>query len=407
MLYDCIIIGAGPAGLMAAGNMAREGLRVLVLEGSRQPGAKLLMCGGGRCNATNVRVTDKDYHSSCRHTLRHVLRHFSTADALGFFAGNGAPLECADDGCYFSADNKARTVLEALLSYARKSGAEIMCSNRVRSVAFKDDVFYIQGSPEVYSARNLLVATGGLSYPATGCDGSGYAFARHFGHNLIEPCPALTPLLAGNDVFAALAGIVVPLRLSLWAQGRKLAVREGPFLFTHNGFSGPVVLEIACDWLSCRQQGGELKADFFPSQNNEGVEFLLGQPPQPSLKNVITRILPERLAAVLLEQAKVDGSVPALSGRLTRKEKGSLGMVLRALPLPVRDVAGYAKAEITRGGVDLREVNGADLESRFQKGLFFAGEVLDVDGRIGGFNLHWAWASGVAAARAIIRRCRS
>lgn len=407
MLYDCIVIGAGAAGLMAAGEAARQGLSVLALEGNRQPGAKLLLCGGGRCNATNVRVTEKDYYSSCRHTLRHVLRHFSTADAVKFFADNGAPLECADDGCYFSADNRARTVLDALLSFCRKNGVQMMCNNRVRSIEFKSDVFYVQGTQDVYAARTLLVATGGLSYPATGCDGSGYTFARHFGHRLIEPRPALTPLIAGDEAFSSLAGIVVPLRLSLWAQGRKLAVSEGPFLFTHNGFSGPSVLEIASAWLACRQEGGGLRADFFPSQKDEEIDFLLGHAPQPSLKNVITRSLPERLAVVLLALAKVDGRLPALSGRLTREEKRSLGTVLRALPLPVRDVAGYAKAEITSGGVDLKEVNGADLESRLQRGLFFAGEVLDVNGRIGGFNLHWAWASGVAAARAIIKRCGS
>ncbi len=407
MLYDCIVVGAGAAGLMAAGEVVHQGLSVLVLEGNRQPGAKLLLCGGGRCNATNVRVTEKDYYSSCRHTLKHVLRHFSTTDTLRFFAANGAPLECAEDGCYFSADNKARTVLDALLRYCQQGGVQLLCNNRVRSLEVQNGVFHVFGMQEVFTARTLLVATGGLSYPATGCDGSGYIFARNFGHKLVDPRPALTPFIAGDEVFSSLAGIVVPLRLSLWAQGRKLAVSEGPFLFTHNGFSGPSVLEIASAWLDCRQEGGELRADFFSSQKDEGIDFLLGHAPQPSLKNVITRTLPERLAVVLLALAKVDGRLPALSGRLTREEKRSLGTALRALPLPVRDVAGYAKAEITSGGVDLKEVKGADLESRFQEGLFFAGEVLDVNGRIGGFNLHWAWASGIAAARAITRRCRS
>jgi predicted Rossmann fold flavoprotein len=392
---------------MAAGEVVHQGLSVLVLEGNRQPGAKLLLCGGGRCNATNVRVTEKDYYSSCRHTLKHVLRHFSTTDTLRFFAANGAPLECAEDGCYFSADNKARTVLDALLRYCQQGGVQLLCNNRVRSLEVQNGVFHVFGMQEVFTARTLLVATGGLSYPATGCDGSGYIFARNFGHKLVDPRPALTPFIAGDEVFSSLAGIVVPLRLSLWAQGRKLAVSEGPFLFTHNGFSGPSVLEIASAWLDCRQEGGELRADFFSSQKDEGIDFLLGHAPQPSLKNVITRTLPERLAVVLLALAKVDGRLPALSGRLTREEKRSLGTALRALPLPVRDVAGYAKAEITSGGVDLKEVKGADLESRFQEGLFFAGEVLDVNGRIGGFNLHWAWASGIAAARAITRRCRS
>ncbi len=405
--YDLIIIGAGAAGLMAAAEGAKLKLKVLVLEGQKEPGTKLLMCGGGRCNATNVKVSEKDYHAGCAHTLRHVLKGFSTGDALGFFEQWGAPMALQEDGCYFSADNSARTVLKSLTGAAAGNGAQVRCGARVSSVAFQDGCFNVVAGGSVERARAVLVTTGGLSYPVTGSDGSGYQFAENFGHQVVATRPALTPLSTESEIFTSLSGIVVNAGLSLWVEHRKVHAVQGPLLFTHHGFSGPVALEISRAWIDARSRNGKVRADFFPDVKNDGVDFLFQGAGQKSLKNLLGTRLPERLVLILLGQAGVDGSKRPGMSEVGKNDRHSLERVLRAFTLPVKDAAGYPKAEITAGGVDLKELKGASLESRLQEGLYFAGEVVDVDGRIGGFNLHWAWASGVSAARAIAKRVRA
>lgn len=404
MRFDLIIIGAGAAGLMAAGEGARLGLKVLVLEGKKEPGLKLLMCGGGRCNVTHAKVTERDYHASCVHTLRHVLKHFSVLDAVNFFETHGAPLQLLEDGCYFSADDQARTVLNALLTYAREAGVAFLYEHRVSSVVWDKALFNVVSNGVVFNAPAVLVATGGFSYPATGADGAGYIFAESFGHSVVATRPALTPWLASSDTFIRIPGIALPVRLSLWVGGKKIKKTEGPLLFTHQGFSGPAVLEMSAAWLDARPLNGEVRVDFFPTLKGEGIDFLFIGGKHQNLKNMLTPVLTERLAWILLDEARVDGAKHSVAGEITNKEKHALTRVLRAYPLPIKDVVGYGKAEITAGGVDLRELKGATLESRLQEGLYFAGEVLDVDGRIGGFNLHWAWASAVAAAHAVAKK---
>ncbi|MBF0388243.1 MAG: aminoacetone oxidase family FAD-binding enzyme [Candidatus Omnitrophica bacterium] len=398
--WDLIIVGAGAAGLMAAAEASRLKLKVLVLEGQKDPGLKLLMCGGGRCNATNVKVTDKDYSAGCAHTLRHVLKHFSSEDAVRFFEQWGAPLALQEDGCYFSADGNARTVLKALLSAAAAGGARLRTEARVTAITAQDGGFNVVVNEDCETTRRVLITTGGRSYPATGSDGSGYGFAECFGHRIIAPRPALTPLLAGAETFTSLSGIVVPAGLSLWAAGKKEHSVKGPLLFTHHGFSGPVALEMSRAWVDARARQGAVRVDFFPDERREGAEFLFQDEAQKSLKTCLAARLPERLAVALLHAAGVDGLKRPGKSEVSRSDRRALERVLRACPLPVKDTMGYAKAEITAGGVDLKELKGAALESRLQAGLYFAGEVLDVDGRIGGFNLHWAWASAAAAARA-------
>ncbi|MBF0619825.1 MAG: aminoacetone oxidase family FAD-binding enzyme [Candidatus Omnitrophica bacterium] len=403
-IYDLIIVGAGAAGLMAAAEAGALGFKAVVLESQREPGLKILMSGGGRCNATNARVTEKDYAAGCEHTLRHVLKTFSSSEAVAFFEQWGAPLSLQETGEYFSADNKARTVRDALLRAVSAGKVEILCQHPVKNITVQDGLFNVVAEGAIRRARAVVVTTGGLSYPSTGSSGAGYALAESFGHQLVSARPALTPFLASRDIFATLSGIAVPVRLSLWALGRKLRSVEGPMLFTHNGFSGPAPMEISCPWIDARNDEGEIRVDFFPTEKGQGIGFILDNAGQQNLKNLLARSLTERLALVLLSEAKVDGFKHPGKNELWNKEKKALERVLREYTLPVDNVMGYAKAEATAGGVDLKELKGATLESRLQPGLYFAGEVLDVNGRIGGFNLQWAWASAVAVIRAVAKK---
>ena len=406
-IYDLIIVGGGAAGLMAAAEAGKLKLKVLVLEGRKEPGAKILMSGGGRCNVTNVKITEKDYTTGCLHTLRHVLKGFSNQEAVRFFERWRAPLELQDDGCYFSADGQARTVLKALMGAAAGNGAVIRYASRVNTVTVQDGGFNVTGQDFIERGRTVLITTGGLSYPGTGSDGAGYKLAEAFGHRIVPTRPSLTPLVSASDVFSSLSGIVVPVELSLWAEGRKVYAFRGPLLFTHHGFSGPSSLEISRPWLDALAKGGEVRADFFPDVKEPGVDFCFQGAGQRSLKNILMTRLPERLCLSLLHQAGVDGAKRPGMSEVSTKDRQALQRALRAFPLPVNGTSGYARAEVTSGGVDLNELKGASLESRLQEGLYFAGEVLDVDGRIGGFNLHWAWASAVSVARAIAKKLES
>jgi len=403
MTYDLIIIGAGAAGLMAAAEAGRLRMSTLVCEGQITPARKLLICGGGRCNAANAHVSEKDFNASCRHTLRHVLREWSTQDTLDFFARWGAPLAMQKDGQYFSADDRARTVLEALLNAVQAGDAALRCGARVLDVGHDGAVFKVTLEDDVLHTNSVLVTTGGLSYPALGSDGAGYHIAQKFGHELIPTRPALTPLIAADALFKPLAGIATEVRLTLWSQGRKTVTVDGPMLFTHRGFSGPAALEMSRAWSDAQAANGEIQVDFFPMVPGNDIAPILDGAGQRTLRNTIKDHAPERLVDLLLEQAGVDGTIRPGKGQLRKVDRQALAKTLRALPLPIRENGGYAKAEVTAGGVDLKSVKGSSLESRLQDGLFFAGEVLDVDGRIGGFNLQWAWASGVAAVRGVAK----
>jgi hypothetical protein len=394
--YDLIIIGAGAAGLMAAQAAGRAGLSVLILEGQAAAGAKILLSGGGRCNATNAVVTDKDFNSGCPRTLKHVLEHFPPDKAVRFFEERGAVLKLEEDGKYFSSAGDAGVVLRALLRAAEDAGARIEYQRRVQNVRCQDSLFHVAGNGFALEARSLLIATGGLSYPATGSDGFGHALAKQFGHKIVPLFPALTSFKTNDALWRSLSGMAVPVRLTLWAGGRKVIEKQGPLLFTHEGFSGPVVLDMSRHWgVVQMEKDAGITVDFLP-QDPE-LHFK-----RRHLKNAFAEVLPQRLVDVLLRKTQINGVKQYFNLRSAQRDV--LEKILRSCPLPISGVMGWGKAEATSGGVDLNELKGASLESKLQPGLFFAGEVLDVDGRVGGFNLHWAWASGIAAASGVLKK---
>lgn len=399
---DLIIIGSGAAGLMAAREAAAAGCRVLVLEGALAPGAKILMSGGGRCNVTNAVISEKDFSSECPRSVRHVIKHWGPEAAVEFFQKHGVPLKQEEGGKYFPASDSAKDVLHALLSVAHDAGVRIEYDRRVLWVRFAEGVFEISGAEFQYNSPLLLVATGGLSYPATGCDGFGYALAEQFGHKVIPTIPALTPLMTKDQAWKGLQGISTSCQLSLWVDGKKSKTCSGSLLFTHFGFSGPVVLDISRHWSAASVgQHRSLTADFLPLLKEQEWKERF-EKNKRSVRTVLGELLPSRLVNLLTASAGIDGG-KAYAG-LGRGDRLKLQERCRRCELPIDGVMGWEKAEVTAGGVDLRELKGATLESRFQPGLFFAGEVLDADGRVGGFNLHWAWASGVAAARGALRK---
>ena len=405
MLYDVIIVGAGAAGLMTAIQAAEGGLSVLVLEGQKKIGAKILMSGGTRCNVTNRAVSEKDFNSGHIIYVRNILRSFGNTDTIDFFKGLGVELILEDTGKYFPSTHSGKTVLEALLRKVHSSkNITLLCEHKVRAAGKENDQFILKGDNFEYQGRNIVLTTGGLSYPSTGSDGTGYRLAQSFGHSMTETTPALTPLTSADEDLKSLSGITLDVRLTLVNDGRRGVSCKESFLFTHFGFSGPAALDISRHFLEARGQK-RIMANFIPDDDENSMQERLGRvqkdSPRKTIRNVLIELMPQRLADVILKKSGIESSLSM--NQLDKTARQRLIGACVQYPLDVTGVLGYSKAEVTAGGIDWAQINPKTLESKLVPGLFFAGEILDVDGRIGGFNFQWEWASGHTAARALIR----
>jgi predicted Rossmann fold flavoprotein len=406
MVYDVIIVGAGAAGLMTAIQAAQGGLRVLLLEGQKKVGAKILMSGGTRCNVTNKGVSEKDFNSERIIYARNILRSFSNADTIVFFKDSGVELVLEPTGKYFPSTHSGKTILDALLRKINsETNATLLCEHKVRAVGKDNNGFSVQGDHFHYHGKNIVLTTGGLSYPTTGSDGTGYRLAQSFGHSMIETTPALTPLTTQDNDFKSLSGITLEVQLTLAADGKRQFSCRDSFLFTHFGFSGPSALDISRHYL--RAKGNkQIIANFIPDYDENSLQTHLrkvgSMSPRKTLRGVLIELMPQRLADIILKKAGIKGAMPM--NQLDKASRGRLiaGCVYYALD--VTGVLGYSKAEVTAGGIDWAEINPKTLESKLAPGLFFAGEILDVDGRIGGFNFQWAWASGFTVGQTLIKK---
>ncbi|MGK2857317.1 MAG: NAD(P)/FAD-dependent oxidoreductase [Thermoanaerobaculia bacterium] len=397
------VVGAGAAGLMAAIFAARGGASTIALDGAPRLGAKILISGGGRCNVTHDRVLATDFNGSRQSLVAKVLRSFDVPETVAFFRDLGVELKREETGKLFPVTDRAATVLDALLAEARACGAELRTSSRVRSIRAIDDGFAIETDSGALAAKRVILATGGRSIPKSGSDGAGYELARALGHSAGETFPALVPLLLKSGHWLmALSGIASEVELSLLGARGKLMKRiGGSMLLTHFGLSGPAALDMSRHWVAAKREGeAALVASFVPGDDFASIDAWLvdaaKENPRRTLVANLRRGLTERFAESLLaEGAAVAPDTPL--GRLTRDERRRVAHAMTALPLPVIGDRGYGFAEVTAGGVPLDEVDTRTMESRVCPGLFLCGEILDVDGRIGGFNFQWAWASGSAA----------
>ena len=396
------ILGAGAAGLLAALFAAGHGRRVLLLERTRDGGRKILVSGGGRCNILPSSVDSSRFVTdSSPNTLRKMLLSWPLPEQKRFFEGEvGLALALEPEtGKLFPASNSAREVRDRLVDLARRRGVEI------RFEALVDDlepprepggawrVRLREG--ETILAAAVVIATGGLSLPGTGSDGIGVGIVRRLGHTVHPTYPALTPLTLDPPRYASLAGLSLPVTLTAPGPKRPFTTRGG-FLFTHRGYSGPSVLDISHLAVRSRLAGGPLQPIHvqWTALDAAAWDRLLREG-QGTASSLLRRHLPDRLAEVLLSEAGVDGARPL--AQLRREERLRLVETLTRFDLPWNGDGGYAKAEVTGGGVALSEIDPRTLESRRHPGLFLCGEILDAFGPIGGYNFLWAWATGRAA----------
>ncbi len=405
---DVAIVGGGAAGLTTAIMAARRlpGARIVVFDGASRLGAKILVSGGGRCNVTNRRVVAADYWGGARRFVGSVLGAFGAADTVAFFESLGVRLHEEENGKLFPDSGRSRTVLEALLEAARRSRLDIRPGRRVETVRrAPDGAFELGLADSVAVARRVVLATGGLSLPKSGSDGGGLALAAALGHRIVPTTPALAPLMLGGTFHRALAGVSHDAALVVTVDDRRAIRLHGPLLWTHFGVSGPVALDASRHWHRARLEGGRVavRLSFVPDLDSAGVERGLIDAalarPSATLRGTLAERVPAAVAGGLLESLGIDPRVRL--AHLPRDDRHRLAGALVSWELPVTGSRGYNCAEATAGGVALDEVDRGTMASKRCEGLFLAGEMLDVDGRLGGFNFQWAWSSAFVAARGL------
>jgi predicted Rossmann fold flavoprotein len=398
--WPLVVIGAGAAGLLAALFAARGGARTLLLESHAKPGAKVRVSGGGRCNVLPSRAEPSDFHTeSSRNALRNILLSWPLAEVRAFFERDlGVALKVEETGKLFPVSDDPSEITAALLGACVRAGVTLRAGARVRelralgpSTAAGARFELALASGERIRAHHVALCTGGLSLPKTGSDGWGYQAAERLGHRLRPRYPALVPLLASDARWGALAGVSVRARLTALRDRERLEQRSGDLLFTHRGFSGPVALDVSHCLARAGHQGIQLHAAWL-GDDAAVWDARLRKGGSRSVQSFVRTQLPRRLAEALVARSGV-GPESALA-RLTREERARLAEQLGACPLEIAGDEGYRSAEVTGGGVPLEEVATRSLESRLVPGLYFAGEILDVAGRIGGFNFLWAWVTG-------------
>ena len=413
---DVAILGAGAAGLMAAiwaGRTAQAEhapLNILLLDARPKIGAKILMSGGTRCNVTHREVKTSDFQGGPSHFVRHVLEAFTPEETFRFFKEIGVELLLEPAGKYFPSTHSAQTVLDALTKETGRAGVTLKTGVRITEIKKTAGLFHLKNTEGTYrvSARKVILTTGGLSYPTTGSDGTGYGIAKSFGHRLVHTFPALTPLLTDDSDWKGLSGVSLETKLSFFEKGKKKCECRDSFLFTHFGFSGPAALDISRHFAGAAQEENpQILVSFLPHYDEESFKavFQAAQEKSPgkSIQNLLAGefSLPDRLVETLLKKTHVNGNESI--GKFSGENRKRLTRSLFNYPLEVTGVFGYAKAEVTAGGVDLKEVAVSRMESKMTDGLYFAGEILDADGRIGGFNFQWAWSTGAVAGRSAVR----
>jgi hypothetical protein len=384
---------------------AVPGRRIVVLDGARKPGAKILIAGGGRCNVTHDHVDASAFAGSSRKAIEKVLRRFDVPQTVAFFEELGVGLEREETGKLFPTTGRARTVLDALLRAARDAGVDILHPRRVESVTTVPRGFVVTGRWGHFDARHLVLATGGTSVPKTGSDGHGYEIARTFRHTITRVFPALVPLTLPKDHFITrLSGLTVDATLEVVsATGKRLSSFTGSTLCTHFGLSGPSVLDISRFYIEAVLDDPRvgLIINWLPKHTPETFENELLDIGHTNVSGHLGRLLPDRLAAALCAFSNVDPKTPG--HHLQRDDRKMLARAVTRLLLPITGNRGFGHAEVTAGGIPLTEIRLDTMESRLRPGLYVCGEICDVDGRIGGFNFQWAWASGYTAGVSVGR----
>jgi predicted Rossmann fold flavoprotein len=387
--YDAIILGAGAAGLFCAAIAGQQGRKVLLIDHADAPGKKILISGGGRCNFTNVNTQPDRYISANPHFAKSALGRYSPQDFIALVDAYGIAWHEKTLGQLFC-DGSAKQIVAMLLDECDKGGVQIALGQPVGDVTHADGRFRVTHGSKTATAPALVIATGGPSIPKMGATGFAYDLARQFGLKVVEPRPALVPLTLGGEetLFRSLSGVAT----EVIVRAGKTAFREAA-LFTHKGLSGPAILQISSYW----RHGEPVAVNFLPDTPAGWLTSAKRHQPRATLRSTLGGLLPDRLAATLAERLAGDRRLADQSDKALIDCERQLG----AWDFHPNGTEGYAKAEVTAGGISTDGLSSQSMEARKVPGLYAIGEAVDVTGWLGGYNFQWAWASGHAAGLAI------
>ena len=402
-----VIVGGGAAGLCAAILIAREGQKVTLLEQNKRVGRKILVSGNGKCNITNRHISPICFHSENSEFIQHVLEGYDFDSVISFFDKIGLVLQEGKEGKMFPMSMQAASVVDILEYEAKRAGVSILCECRVKSVEKRAEGFLLETSTGTIQGETLLITAGSAAAEKLGGNNSGYMFATALGHRLIPRHPALVQLCIEEQWVRECAGVKIEGEATLFANGEEITHRQGDLLFTNYGISGLAILDLSRE-VSLRLatfEYCELSLDLLPSYSKERLTNLLtAHVTKGSDKPLLLWLqgfIHKKLAKIVLERAKCQNK---LEGSLNRKEINRIVHTIKHLRLTINDTRGFAYAEVATGGVDTTQIDPETMVSKLVPNLYFAGEVLDVDGDRGGYNFHFAWISAMRAAKSIIAK---
>lgn len=408
--FDVVVVGAGPAGLLAAGSAAGSGARVLILEKMRQEGRKLLITGKGRCNITN----DAEVGEFIKHVypngrfLRSAFGHFFSREILQLLHRYGVETTLERGGRHFPNSNRSADVLSALLKWVHEQKVDIRCGQRVEKLNIEDQIIQgVQANGQEFRAPKVILATGGRSYPATGSNGEGYELARTAGHTIVPVRPSLVPLETEGNVAQQLQGLNLKnVRATVWVNDKKSGEDFGEMLFTHFGLSGPIILTLSRTVVDALHQKSkvEVSIDLKPALDEQKLDARLlrdlDEAGKKRISNLFRNWLPSSMVPVFISQAGID---PEKEGhQLSSKERKKIRNLMKDFRFIISGHRSFKEAIITAGGVPTVEISSKTMESKLVSGLFFAGEMIDVDAETGGYNLQIAYSTGWLAGKSSI-----
>ncbi|HES59945.1 MAG TPA: NAD(P)/FAD-dependent oxidoreductase [Caldithrix sp.] len=409
--FDVIIVGAGPAGLLAAGRAAELGGKVLILEKMRLPSRKLLLTGKGRCNITN----NAEISECIKHIfpngrfLRPAFSNYFSNDIIELLNRYGVDTILSRGGRYFPASDKSADVLNALLKWIDELSIEIRCGHRAEKLIIENNIIKgLQANGRVYETKKIILATGGKSYPATGSNGEGYELVRRLGHTIIKPMPALVPLETEGGVAQKLQGLNLKnVKAAVWVNNKKIAEEFGEMLFTHFGLSGPIILTLSRTVVMALQQKNkvEISIDLKPALDETKLDNRLlrdlNEHGKKQIGNVFSFWLPASMIPVFIELLEIDPEKKC--HQVSANERRQIRYLLKNLCFKVSHYRSFKEAIITAGGVSIKEISPKTMESKLIKGLYFAGEMIDLDAETGGYNLQIAFSTGWLAGNSCMR----
>lgn len=411
MNYDVIIIGGGPAGMMTAGRAGELGARVLLLEKNQSLGIKLLATGHGRCNLTNMSADKKELISCYGKNSKFLLsafHRFGVSETLDFFKARGVVTKVEDNERVFPKSDKARDVLQALTDYLSENKVEIKFNAMVQKIIQKDDQIekIILASGEELKADKFVICVGGQSYPGTGSTGDAYAWLEELGHNIVKPRPALTSLILKDTFVKAVEGVSLQnIGIVLKKDNKKIMTNSGSIIFTADGVSGPAIIDMSREVDLTATSKFSLSLDLLPQTSEADLDLQLQKEFQcdgnKMIKNSLTPLAPSRLGVLLLWLLNIDPEKQL--SVMTKDERKGIVRLLKNFVLEIKDVKGFDKAMITAGGVDTHEVDPKTMQSKIISNLYFAGEILDLDGPTGGYNLQICWSTGYVAGETLAK----